>query len=271
MATSQPLILTAAQRDEFDQTGALVLPGYFPAHDMAAMADAVWADLLKRFGIDRRRPQTWTTERPGKFQSIARAGAFKAFASPRLMAIGDAFLGAGQWMPPRAPERGGLPMVTFNAGHAWEAPHRLGHLDQSASMSVGRLPCIRVFAFLEPSRPRGGGTCYVAGSHRLAIAVAARTPEKHLHTPDVLAAFRAEHPWFDALFSPGGDDRVRRFMTEGAVCDDVPVRVREMTGEVGDVVLLHPATLHCAAVNERPTPRMMLMAILGQPGPNVGM
>jgi hypothetical protein len=79
----------------------------------------------------------------------------------------------------------------------------------------------------------------------------------------------AEHPWFADLFKAGGGDRVERFMEDGAVADGVEVRACEMTGEVGDVILLHPATLHSIAVNELRTPRMMLMTILGKTGPGM--
>jgi hypothetical protein len=97
----------------------------------------------------------------------------------------------------------------------------------------------------------------------------AKQPGKHLHSPDVRAALKAVHPWFDALFAPGGGDRVERFMEEGVTIGGTEIKAREMTGEIGDVYLLHPATLHSIAVNERHTPRMMLMGALGQVGPNM--
>jgi hypothetical protein len=263
VASTFSLHLTTQQREEFDRTGVLRLPGYFPAQDMAAMADAVWADMHRRFGIDRRRRETWTVERPGKFQSIVRSGAFRALASQRLFAIGDAFLGAGQWTRPKWV---GAPMVTFSKGETWDVPHRLWHLDTSASDCLDRLPLIRFFTFLEASRPRGGGTPYILGSHCLAVEIAARTPQLHLHSPDIRAVLEREHPWFAELFKPAGDDRRRRFMVEGAVIDGLEVRVCEMTGEPGDVVVMHPAMFHSIAVNALDRPRMMLMQFLWRHG-----
>lgn len=264
MASTFSLNLTTDQRAEFERDGVLCLPGYFPAQDMARMADAVWADLHKRFAIDRWRPETWTVERPGKFQSIMRSGAFRAFASPRLFAIGNAFLGERPW--PKS-HLGGMPMVTFSKGETWDVPHRLWHLDTSASDCLGPLPQIRVFTFLEPSRPRGGGTPYIIGSHRLAMEVASRRPEEHLHTPDIRGVLEREHAWFAALSRPGGGDRRQRFMIEGDVLNGVEVRVREMTGEPGDAILMHPAVFHSIAVNELDRPRMMLMQFLWRQDP----
>jgi hypothetical protein len=264
MSSPFTLTLTPDQRADFERDGVLVLPGYFPTADMNAMADALWADLFRRFAIDRRRPETWTIERPGKFQPLIRAGAFRAFGSERLMAIGDAFLGAGRWQKPRWL---GYPLVTFPTAQAWDVPHRLWHLDISASLCLKRLPYIRVFTFLAASRPMGGGTPYVVGSHRLALSIAARTPERHLHSRDIRLALAAEQSWFAALFAAGGADREQRFMRDGAVIDGVAVAVREMLGEPGDAILMHPALLHGIAVNALRQPRMMLMQFLGLEGP----
>ena len=261
MPTPFSLTLTAEQREEFDAAGVLVLPGYFPARDMAALADAVWSDISRRFGIERRRPETWTVERPGKFQSLVRSGGLRAFGSDRLFAIGDLFLGAGKWIRPR-PHQIGAPLVTFPMRTSWEVPHKLWHLDTSASDCIASLPGIRVFTFLEPSLPRGGGTPYIAGSHRLALEIAARTPGAHLHSQDLRAILAQEHPWFAALFEEGGPDRVQRFMIDGARIGGTDVRVHEMLGQPGDAIIVHPAVFHSIAVNALDSPRMMLMQFL---------
>jgi ectoine hydroxylase-related dioxygenase (phytanoyl-CoA dioxygenase family) len=47
-------------------------------------------------------------------------------------------------------------------------------------------------------------------------------------------------------------------MGEGAVVDGVPLRVVELTGEPGDVFLMHSDCFHAAAANRSGEPRMML-------------
>jgi hypothetical protein len=42
------------------------------------------------------------------------------------------------------------------------------------------------------------------------------------------------------------------------------VAVRELTGDAGDVVLMHPRTLHAPAPNAGAEPRMMLVEIVGR-------
>jgi hypothetical protein len=53
-------------------------------------------------------------------------------------------------------------------------------------------------------------------------------------------------------------------MTDGVVIDGTRVRVRELTGRAGEVVLMHPRTLHAPAPNTHPTPRMMLVEIVNR-------
>jgi len=139
MSSPFTLTLTPDQRADFERDGVLVLPGYFPTADMNAMADALWADLFRRFAIDRRRPETWTIERPGKFQPLIRAGAFRAFGSERLMAIGDAFLGAGRWQKPRWL---GYPLVTFPTAGVGRAasPMAFGHFRFAVSEAAALYP-----------------------------------------------------------------------------------------------------------------------------------
>jgi ectoine hydroxylase-related dioxygenase (phytanoyl-CoA dioxygenase family) len=225
------------------------------------MADALWADLGRRYGIERQSPETWTKERPAQFLAIARSGAFRAMGSDRLTALGDAMLGKGAWTRPRY---WGQPLVTFPSG-AWDVPHAVWHLDYPGAGSIAAPPAIRVFTFLEPVRPRGGGTPYVAGSHRVVADLVAKSgPGEVMRSADVRQVLGLAEPWFVALFKPGGGDRVRRFMTDEGRARGLPVRVEEMTGDPGDLVVMHPFVLHTVAANTLDTPRMMLVQSLNR-------
>ncbi|HVX17853.1 MAG TPA: phytanoyl-CoA dioxygenase family protein [Acidimicrobiales bacterium] len=71
-----------------------------------------------------------------------------------------------------------------------------------------------------------------------------------------------DHSWFAELFTAAEAndpvERIRRFMLDDAEIDGIRVRVRELTGSAGDVVLLHPWLLHCASANTADRPRMMV-------------
>jgi ectoine hydroxylase-related dioxygenase (phytanoyl-CoA dioxygenase family) len=74
----------------------------------------------------------------------------------------------------------------------------------------------------------------------------------------------ATHPWLHGLWEPGYDgDRMQRYMNEGTVIDGVLLRVIELTGEPGDIVLMHCDSFHAAAPNRLSTPRMMLTEMVG--------
>lgn len=216
------------------------LPGAIPRVDAEAMAAALRRKLATR---QDKGP------RPSKLSS--RTGEFAAMASPTVRRVLDELL--GEWEEPRP---WGLPLVSFHTGEsAWDVPWRHWHIDFGRP---GTVRLARLFAVLAPSRPGGGGTGYVAGSHRLIQDVLERA-DGPLASADVRRALEARSPWFAALSSPDNrEDRVRRLMSEGAEVDGVQVRMCEMLGEPGDVIVMHPLMLHAPTPNVLPTPRMML-------------
>ena len=63
--------------------------------------------------------------------------------------------------------------------------------------------------------------------------------------------------WLKALASEGGADRVARFMERESEVAGTPLRVVELTGVAGDVVICHPWMLHSGAPNCGEVPRIM--------------
>jgi hypothetical protein len=255
---AQTFSITTEQREAFDRVGVLRVPGYFVGQNFAAMADAVWADLNARYGVDRARPETWTVEYPSHFQTLIASGAFRALM-PGFIAAAQAVLGA-EWS--RAVTHVGQPLVTFPKGE-WHLPHQNWHFDTPPGDCVDRLPIFRAFTFLDVVDLRGGGTVYVEGSHQVAIAIA-RAANRRLKSNDVRALLESEEPWFKELFSPGDADRERRLMAEEGVVRGVRVKVGEMTGRPGDLIVMHPALIHAGAPNGLERTRLMLTLTLGR-------
>src|SRR5262249_53024132 len=155
------------------------------------------------------------------FKSLTRSGAFDALRVGSA-AIADAFFGRGNWDDPF-----GGPLVTFPTG-SWTVPHNIWHLDAHPAEQVREPQMIKVFTFLEPVAPRGGGTCYVEGSNRVVIdRVKHAAPNESLRSADIKGILQREEPWFRALFTRGGPDREQRFMTDGGRARGVDVRVKE--------------------------------------------
>jgi len=68
---------------------------------------------------------------------------------------------------------------------------------------------------------------------------------------------RAEHPWFARLLAAPTAD-LRGLIDTEAQAGVRLVRLEEMTGDPGDLIVMHPAILHGAAHNALDRPRMML-------------
>jgi Phytanoyl-CoA dioxygenase (PhyH) len=245
--------LTAEQLEEFDRRGVLRLPGFYPQADIGEMADKLWADLEQRFGMLRRQPDSWTVTRPAQFQPLVRSGAFDALGSSSMSDLADALLGVGTW---DAPRDWGNPLVTFPST-APDLPRPPWHLDIGAALHLRPIPILRAFTFLEPVLPGGGGTLYVAGSHRLALEMDDANEGPTLRSQAIRERLRRDHPWFAGLFA-AKSDKVRELMDAEAQAGGQTVRLEEMTGARGDLVIMHPAMLHASAHNAVGGPRMML-------------
>jgi ectoine hydroxylase-related dioxygenase (phytanoyl-CoA dioxygenase family) len=249
-------MLPPSQRDAFNRSGLLKLESAIPPADVATMRDRFWDYLSREHGIERDRPDTWTVERPRRLQALRRSGAFNLMATRQVCQALDDLLGATQWQPPMT---WGLPLVTFAVpGAEWTVPSGGWHVDSYGPEHD--LPGVTVFVFLAPTAERGGGTVVVSGSHRLF--------NRHIQSTgiwrpaDVKAALGSRHPWLRALW--GEDRHVGPVaVDDDAMLDGVHVRVQELTGRAGDVVLMHPRTFHAAAPNSLPAPRMMLVEIVG--------
>ncbi len=256
--------LTALQRVAFDARGIVSLPQFFRRADIASMRDALWADLERRHGILRNKPDTWSVIRPAHFQKLVRSGAFDRLGTPALFGLADALLGADSWSVPR---HWGLPLVTMPSPQP-DLPGVMWHFDVPGGDYRAQLPALRAFTFLEPVAADGGGTLFIAGSHRLAMEIAAR--EGTLPSAKLRARLKATHPWFAELFAKSSDGEIRPRMNERATISGVDVEVGQLTGEPGDAILMHPLMLHGLAHNASKTPRAMATITVWRKGAPAG-
>lgn len=254
-----PFLLTEEQLDAFDRRGVLDLRGFYPRAVVDQMAHRLWADLEQRFAMVRDRPETWTVTIPAQFKALVRSGAFDALGSPEMLGLADALLGAGGW---DAPQGWGHPLLTFPSGRS-NARRPPWHLDIGSVRYLRPLPVLRAFTFLAPVPPAGGGTLYVAGSHRLALAMEDAKASAHadsgriMRSRDVRERLKAEHPWLARLLS-ATEGQARELLGVDVRVGGHDLRFEEMTGSEGDLILMHPAVLHASSHNALDQPRMML-------------
>ena len=126
---------------------------------------------------------------------------------------------------------------------------------------------VRLFTCLAKLPPAGGGTVFVAGSHRLVQGLVAADGAGRMRSADARSALIRTCPWIKDLCSRDKKtDRVQAFMSSSRIADDVEVRVVEMTGEAGDVLLVHPLMLHAPAKNCAAIPRLVLSGVVPRSG-----
>lgn len=253
----QSAVLTESQLSDFAELGFLRLAGAFSLAEAASMQDLVWSELSRLYGIRRSDPTSWSRPRPAGLQRITGAPEFAPIGGPALCGAIDDLLGPGAW---QRPKRWGAILVTFPvADRTWGVPSSVWHVDFSYALPPKPLPGVKVFIFVSDVPHRSGGTLVVAGAHRVVEQFVAASPgDKLKSTRRTRLSLLASHPWLRQLTSKvDAEDRVTRFMEAQDRIGDVPVRVTELTGSAGDVVLTHPWLLHCAAQNGGDGPRLM--------------
>ncbi len=133
------------------------------------------------------------------------------------------------------------------------------HADFAFDTPVDQISGLLVLSFISNVPAGSGGTNIVSGSHQLIQQFIKRQPKKILEKMKRFRkAFLASDPWLEELTSDRDEsDRIKRFMETEHVISGVPVRVVELTGTAGDVVITHPWLLHCPAPHCGNQPRMM--------------
>jgi Phytanoyl-CoA dioxygenase (PhyH) len=253
-------MLTQQQRDEFNRLGILRVAGAIAAADIEAMCACVWDNLTRRFAMLRNQPETWSPKRVLGSHALDKSVTFEQVGSARVREMLDDLMGQGNW---RHPTQWGSLLVTFpESCERWDVPHPSWHLDFPASSRLGGLFVVRLFTCLAPLPPGAGATVMLAGSHLLAEKLVHGKAERW-RSADVRNALIHTHPWVKALCSRDEDsNRIERFMNRGTTVEGVELRVVEMTGEPGDVYLVHPLMLHAPAPNCADIARIVLSSFV---------
>lgn len=243
-------MLTDEQLTTYRIRGIVRVDGFVDPAAAIAVADRVWS-ILGRRGIDRSDPTTWPEGFQSKLQALREAEVYTPFLTDRLAAIGDQILGRDRWHPSGHPQA----LITFPTPGPWVLPHKIWHFDLPARGSHDPPGALRLLGLVERVEQHGGATLVIEGSHQLTRRLVDAAPERRFgRSADVRKRLRRDHGWFRALFSPGGD-RDRFF--EPVDIDGVEVRVRELTGEGGDVFVMDQWMLHGLSPNTGDAVRSM--------------
>ena len=259
---SQLTTLTPSEIERFERDGYVVVKQAFSPADCQAMERQWWRELQEAHGIRPDDPSTWR-RLPGDLKAAKRDPLQTRILTERLRGAFDDLLGKAAWLPPRD---WGRPLVTFPEPGPWQVPTRLWHWDNPCEPHLDHLRGLFVVSFIGPVAPQCGGTVILSGSPRLLIQQERRLPESRRHESIAVRRerFHHSHPWLMALTgqAPSPVDRIAAFMDEETIVDGIPLRVVELTGEPGDMVLCHPVMVHCVAPNRGMKPRFMRIKTL---------
>jgi hypothetical protein len=227
----------------------------FDREAAAAMRDVVW-DGLADVGILRDKPSTWTVERPGKLQKLKGHPAFNAVGSVRLFSAIDALLEAQAYARPKG---WGAIFVAFPSREEWSVPASGWHIDANYTSQLWPPKGVQTHTLFGDIASRSGATQILSGSHRLIHKWFQDSPPPAATRSAEMRGLLRAHPYIRDLHAEGDRDaRIGRFMNQIEEVDGIPLQAVENTGTAGDVILLHPLTLHVAAPNNGVAPRFLL-------------
>jgi hypothetical protein len=256
---SQLTTLTSSDIQLFERDGYVVVRQAFSPADALAMERRWWSELEDAHGIRRDDRSSWR-QIPGDLKAAKRDPIQARILTGQVRGVFDDLLGTAAWSPPRD---WGRAIVTFPEPGAWEVPTRLWHWDNLCEPHIDQPRALFVVSFIGSVAPRSGGTLILSGSPRLLVQQERRIPASQRGRggsgTSIWERFHRSHPWLMALTgqAPSPADRSAAFMDGETIVERVPLRVVELTGEPGDMVVCHPVMVHCRAPNRGVRPRFM--------------
>jgi hypothetical protein len=251
-------MLSAEQRKEFDERGILQLPGAVDARVAHGLREELLALVAARRLVPKS-PAPGFAVTPSRTAAVANAHGFEEVWGSGVLSAIDDVLGAGTWHVPK--HAGQLLAMTWpSRAVTWELPHKMWHLDYRAPGALQGTPGVQLFLCVDRVEPRAGATLVCAGTPRWVDAIRRREAAEWLgRSADVRQALRLELPWFGDLCSVRpGEDRIERFVTRASDFAGGSLQVVELTGEPGDVWLMHPWMMHGLSSNCGARPRLVL-------------
>ena len=251
-------MLSRTQHRELEGRGVVCLPAAADPQRVGALRERV-LEFVKEKRLEPEGADGWRAIKASKLAPVARELGFAELWGSSVVAAIDAVLGTGRWDVPRQAGQI-LPLTWPQPAQPWQVPDKQWHLDYTAPGSAQQLPGLQVFLCLDRVEPRAGATLVAAGVPRSVEQIRVRRgPAWRGRSADVRSAVVREVPWFRELASlRPGEDRVARFMAQPTDFEGSSLQVVELTGEPGDVWLMHPWMLHAASANCGARPRMVI-------------
>ena len=245
-------------RKTFEESGVVRLNGAFSRERAASMKRAVWGFVAKRDGAVEDDPTTWPNggQWVGGMKKIKRRPVFDVLDNNAVTGALDAIFGEGEWTRPSNP--GGQILFNYPRPGPWVLPDAW-HMDCGFESSTWPVFAVKAFAFFDTVEPCGGGTMLLPGVHQVVERYRESIPPGTGGGMVNWKRFMRHDPWLASLLDGASmGDGGRSLVGTTHDVDGIPVEVRELTGEPGDVVITHLHVFHSASPNVSSRPRHMI-------------
>lgn len=277
-------LLSNEQIEQFIEKGWVKIEEAIPHGASLKAQEEIWEILFERYQIDKLNKKSWSKSFIQLSENY-KHGAFQACNSEKLILGIEELLGEGRieylygenfsfgWWP-----------INFSLGNQsnWNIPIGGWHWDGMHFRHFLNSPeqGILLLIFFSDVSERGGGTLVAEGSHKIVARFLSQFPEG-IEYKDAIPLLNRSHPWLAELTNSFGDvtdsdvkliyttdqinmdkfnaeDRIEKFMNRTYIDNEsTKLRIVEMTGKAGDVVLCHPFLYHSGSPNHSNTPRIM--------------
>ena len=273
---------------EFQVNGVLRLPNSIDIPSVRDIKAKLYCEVEAKFGIRINEPETWhiNANNPVGDHRASRLNGMKSImesikASGRLDRIEgqitdtiNRIFGVNHW----APIESWYSLLSFpGVEKTWNVPHQSWHNDEPIVVGDPLPWSIFVFVFLDKVTTENGPTVVIQGSHRLGESIAKKygvydsnsikafehvnkelgldaEETKLLPVGQLLPRLARKDPWFKELVNEHStEDRTRYFRDEKR-----EYQLVEITGDIGDIILLDPRCLHTFSAKISRFPRQVL-------------
>ena len=249
------VLLAPELQDSFQKSGVTWLKGAYPSAFVDDLREKVYEQLASH-NIDRCDPASWH-ELEGRslsrlLKNISRAiPGLKRIYTDELRQVADLLLGAKEGVREMRPSVLLTPpnsLMGANVDH-WHVPATLWHAD-SPHFPEDKPIGLRVFLYLDDIREHGGGTLMVLGSHKLGA------DGKQLSSKRLKRKLN-KHSYFRTLWNKDNHD-ADTLVDQEVIIESESVKLTEMTGDAGDLLLWDSRLLHNFSPNVSDHPRMLV-------------
>jgi len=222
------------------------------------MQQLVW-EHLERQGVVREDSETWLPERFDVPRDVCRQLPLGRLRSQRLRGVLDDLMGRAKW---EFAERPGVLVGPPESPRApWKVARKDWHWDHGHSGPWTPSEGLLLWCPLTPMPQRCGGTLLLEGSRSLLGDFMAESESQSEWS--TVERFKNWHPYLRRLYGLDPADDPDEFLVPSEDDRGRSMRVTEVTGEPGDVVITDADVVHRIPQHHGSHPRILMLLGVG--------